>query len=84
MVELAAWLDTTQQNSELYVNQYSPTSGWALVPDQIASYELNSEGVIRSADLVTTAAGDTIISWQQLTKTEFAKQYQFWISNTLL
>ena len=81
---IAAWLDTTQKNSVLFANQYLPESGWALIPDQIISYGLYTDGVIRSADLNITHTGNAFITWQQLKKIEFAKQYQFWVSNALL
>jgi len=35
-------------------------SGWALLPDQIVSYWLYNEGVIRSVDLVVISAGNVI------------------------
>jgi len=38
-------------------------SGWTLLPDQIVCYGLYNEGVIRSADLVVTSAGNVFISW---------------------
>jgi len=80
---ITVWLDSTQLNSNLYASIYIPGSGWQL-PDQIVSYEKLVDGVVRSADLAVAQDGHAYIAWQQLSGTEFAKQYEFWISDSLL
>jgi len=52
-----------QLKIEFYTKQYMSASGWALLPDQIVSYGLYNEEVIRLADLVVTSAGNVFISW---------------------
>lgn len=77
---VASWLDSTEINSDLYFNQYTPGTGWAATPDQVVSYDRLATGSVKSPDISILSDGRVFLIWRQEIAQEFAKEVHVWLS----
>ncbi len=76
----AVWssVDITNNTSNIYVNKAAQGLAWSMMPELLASYDLDSGSYALRCTIAVNALGKVVIGWDQHSPTTTMAMHRVW------
>jgi len=75
---MVAWIDSSITQQVLRFNQYTPATGWSNQPVDLINYTGPDSGFMLNLNMGLTNTGKTLITWQQLIRSNRGGEFHIW------